>query len=70
MDWSSVATRDSGGHEMVSTASDGQFSENKGVTMDSGFPIKPVSVPPSEPALQPSSPAPSSDAQGAATAKD
>jgi hypothetical protein len=55
---------------MVSTASDGQFSENKGVTMDSGFPIKPVSVPPSEPALQPSSPAPSSDAQGAATAKD
>ncbi|MBB4910594.1 hypothetical protein [Actinophytocola algeriensis] len=55
---------------MVQTDNSGQFTENKGVTMESGFPIKPVSAPPTEPAGQPTSAAPSSDMGGAQTSED
>jgi hypothetical protein len=65
-----MATKDNDRHQMISTDTGGQFTENKGVTMESGFPIKPVSAPPSEPAGQPSSPAPSSGAGGASTSED
>lgn len=65
-----MTTRDSDRHQMVQTDNSGQFTENKGVTMESGFPIKPVSAPPTEPAGQPTSAAPSSDMGGAQTSED
>lgn len=47
-----------------------KFTENRGVTMDSGYPIQPVSALPTEPAMPPSSPSSSSDVHGVDTAKD
>jgi hypothetical protein len=57
-------------HHTTRIEGDGQFTENRGVTMESGFPIKPVSTPPTEPAGQPTAPAPSSGTGGASTSED
>jgi hypothetical protein len=53
----------------------GKFTENKGVTLDTGYEIRPVSAPPSQPATPVQPPAsainaPVSSSQGDAAVKE
>jgi hypothetical protein len=57
--------------ELIASAGDSwDFGEYRGVTMDSGYPIEPVSALPAEPAVPPASPASGPATQGVDTVED